>query len=757
MGLVKTEIYPVVGMHCASCATTVKRNILKTGASDCSVNMVTEKATITYDTEVTNINKFNNAISKYGYSLLDPQVESTETQYNNENDQNHSVNLDSSKTEVFFIFPLSLLVFAVMMWDIAVSQFSFLPPLFVPMKSLNLFLFLLSAYSIFGIGKTFTYAVWRFLLYRKANMDTLIGIGTLTAFTFSSFIYFFPQKSSSMGFPETLYFDAVVVVIGFVKFGKFLEAWSKKKTGEALEKLMHLQAKTALVERDGKEVEISISKLKEGDIFIVKPGASVPTDGIVIRGSSSVDESVVTGESLPVDKNINDKVTGATLNQDGVLYCRAIKIGRETVLSQIIEMVEKAQNTKAPVEQMADKISGVFVPTVLVFAILVFLVWILYGSNFMSLADSFVYGLTAFVGIVVIACPCALGLATPTAMVVAMGKGAGLGILIKNAQSLEKLEKVNTILLDKTGTLTEGKLVVTDIISTSNTTKNELLKICASLEKESEHPLARAILLKADELKIKLMKTTGFKNLKGKGLKGILAGKEYTVGNFTIIQELGIKFDEKYLSLFTKQGKTPVFVVQGNKLLGVLYLADTLKSNATSSIQELNKLGINPVMLTGDDENTAKYISGIAGIKNVYGRVLPNGKAEYVKKFQQQKQVVAMIGDGVNDAPALATADVGIAMSTGTDVAMSTANITLLQGDISKVTKSIILSKKTMSIVRQNLFWAFIYNIIGIPLAAGVLFPFTGALLNPVFAGMAMALSSVSVVANSLRLKTIEI
>lgn len=591
-------------------------------------------------------------------------------------------------------------------------------------------------------------------------MDTLIGLGTLTAYIYSSALVLFPEIIEKFGLPEASYFDVAIVVIGFVFYGKYLEARSKLKTGEAIEKLMDLQAKTAVVEREGNKIEIPIAEVVVNDIVLVKPGGKIPVDGVIVEGKSSVDESMITGEPIPVDKVIGDKVVGATLNKQGMLRIKATKIGADTLLASIIKMVEHAQGSRAPIQRIADKVSSVFVPTVLVIAVVAFLAWVLIGMNFMPLNEAVTLGLLSFVGILVIACPCALGLATPTAIIVGVGRGAQNGILIKNAESLEKLHKINTLVIDKTGTITKGKPEVTDIIIVSEegiTKESEILSILGSLEKNSEHPLALAVVEAATSQKLEFQKVDEFEAIEGMGLRGSINGIKFYAGNLTLMKKLGVTFDEQRIEHLAKQGKTPILLSTEKQLLAVIAISDKIKTEAVDTIKKLHKLGVRVVMLTGDNKNTAQFIADQVGIDMVFAEVLPQEKANKIKELQAQGLVVGMAGDGVNDAPALAQSDVGIAMGTGTDVAIESADITLLGGEIAKIPHAILLSKKTMTTIKQNLFWAFIYNIIGIPLAAGLFYPIWGVLLNPAFAGLAMALSSVSVVANSLRLRFVRI
>ncbi|MFA6355338.1 MAG: copper-translocating P-type ATPase, partial [Candidatus Paceibacterota bacterium] len=540
----------------------------------------------------------------------------------------------------------------------------------------------------------------------------------------------------------------------FITLGKYLEARSKIKTGDAIEKLLNLGAKTALVIRNDKEIEISINDVVHGDLIIVKPGGIIPVDGIITEGSSFIDEGMVTGEPMPIEKNIGDTVVAGTMNTNSTFTFKATKIGSETFLAHIIKMVEDAQGSRAPIQALADKISSVFVPIVLGIAFLTLIIWLTLGTYYLGFSLALSFGLVSFVGILVIACPCALGLATPTAIIVGIGLGAKEGILIKDAAILEKLHKVNVIVVDKTGTITKGKPELTNIKNYSELNDNKIISILASLENKSEHPIAHAITNYAKDKNLQTILITNFENIKGKGLKGTIDGVEYFAGNTKLITDLNLQFNTNDLEIETKEGKTPILLTTKEKVLGVVMVADAIKPEAIDAVKNLHKMGIKTIMLTGDNKNTGDYIGKLVGIDEIIGSVMPEDKLNKIKELQISGYVVAMAGDGINDAPALAQADVGIAMGTGTDVAIESAGITLLHGDISKIAKAVHLSKLTMRGIKQNLFWAFIYNIIGIPVAAGLLYPIWGIVLNPIFAGMAMALSSVSVVGNSLRLKT---
>jgi Cu2+-exporting ATPase/Cu+-exporting ATPase len=624
----------------------------------------------------------------------------------------------------------------------------------MPMQLFNIILMVLATIFLFWIGKPYLNGVVRFVRFKVANMDTLIGLGTLVAYLYSTIITLLPPVRDLLRVPEYTYFDVTIVVIGFITFGKYLEMRSKKKTGDAIEKLLNLQAKTALVIREGKEKEISINEVIHGDLIIVKPGAKIPVDGVVTEGSSFIDEAMITGEPMPVEKKIGDNVVAGTINTNSTFTFKATKVGSETLLSHIVKMVEEAQNSKAPIQALADKISSVFVPIVLVFSFITLASWILIGTQYIGFSQALSFGLTSFVAILIIACPCALGLATPTAIIVGVGKGAREGILIKDAATLEKLHKVDTVVVDKTGTITIGKPTLTSIKNHSKLEDEKIISILSTLESKSEHPIAHAVVEYAKNNSIQNSEIKDFEIIKGKGLKGEIDNVVYFAGNTKLISDLKLSFDSISIEEETLQGKTPIILATEKEVLGVFMVADAIKAEALQAIKDIHKLGIKIVMLTGDNKNTANAIAKEVGIDEVVAEVLPEDKLKIIKELQAQGKIVAMAGDGVNDAPALAQADVGIAMGTGTDVAIETAGITLLGGDISKIVKAIHLSKITMNGIKQNLFWAFFYNIIGIPLAAGVFYPIFGWLLNPVFAGLAMALSSVSVVSNSLRIKT---
>ena len=750
-----TQTFPVKGMHCASCSSIISKKIKKLdGISSCDVNFVTEKATVSYNPKKVNPHKMNTQIEKLGYSFEHEVHESDHSEHLGitMTKEEKLKELSRLKTKLLFVLLVTALTFVAMMWDIISKAVAILPPLPVSMESLNAIFFVLSSISLFWVGKPYLEAVLRFAKYRVANMDSLVGIGTLTAYLYSSVLFIFPSVKTSFGLPDYMYFDVTIVVIGFITYGKFLESRSKLRTGEAIEKLLTLQAKTAVVIRDGKEIEVPISEVIVGNKIRVKPGQKVPVDGVIVEGITSIDESMINGEPLPQDKKVGDIVIGATINKQGSFILEAKKVGSDTMLSQIVEMVEKSQGSKANIQNLADKISSVFIPSVIVIAILSFTAWMTIGTVLIGFPQSFSYALLSFVGVLVIACPCALGLATPTAIIVGVGKGAQNGILIKNAESLEKLSKVTTVVFDKTGTLTKGTPVVGNVVVLDTSYDNDtLLGMAAGVEKHSDHPLADAIYSKAIDEKLSLPSVTSFKETEGQGVEGVIDGKKVTVRKL----DANERKNEHALRLL-EAGKTVVGVFYEGKLIGLIAITDTVKENAKRAVQKLSNMGIKTIMLTGDNRKAAEYIAGMIRVDEVIAEVLPHEKAQHIEKLQQ-KGKVGMVGDGINDAPALTKADVGIAMATGTDIAIESSDITLLGGDIEKIAAAFKLSRSTLTTVKQNLFWAFIYNIIGIPLAAGVFYPIFGITLNPAFAGLAMALSSVSVVMNSLLLKRVKL
>jgi len=757
-----TGHYNVKGMHCASCSSLIEKTFKKvSGVESVEVNYGTEKAKISFDPTKTNPVELSKHIEPLGYSLAVPSAEDMGMSADehaahlglNQSKAEKLAEVADMRVKLFSAVPIAIFAGAVMAWDVG-AKYGLVSEMNPTLEEfIHHLLPVLATYILFIVGKPYLLGFYRFLRYGKANMDTLVGIGTVAAFLYSFAVSAFEEVLRPFINVQYQYYDVTIVVITFIALGKYLEISSKIKTGDAIEKLLNLQAKTALVIRAKKEIEIAVADVVLDDLVIVKPGAKIPVDGLITEGNSFIDESMVTGEPMPVEKSIGDHVVSGTINTTGSFTFRATKVGSQTLLAQIIKMVEEAQGSKAPIQAMADKISAVFVPIVLVIAFLALGVWLLIGTQYLGFSQALSFGLVSFVGVLVIACPCALGLATPTAIIVGVGKGAKAGILIKDAATLEKLYKVDTVVVDKTGTITVGKPTLVNLQNFSELDEQQIVSIIASLEKKSEHPIAHAIVNYADEKNILLSSVSKFESISGKGLKGQVKGTQYFVGNLKLINDLKLPFDAAKLDEYTNQGKTPVILASSEKVLAVVYVADEIKEQSQQAIVDLHKLGIKVVMLTGDDEKTAKHIASLLGIDDVVANVLPQDKLKKIRALQTQGLVVAMAGDGINDSPALAQADVGIAMGTGTDVAIESAGITLLGGDISKLVQAIRLSKMTMTGIKQNLFWAFIYNIVGIPLAAGIFYPMFGWVLNPIFAGFAMAMSSVSVVSNSLRIK----
>lgn len=774
-----TKTYNIKGMHCASCGSVIEMTLKKIeGIVTIEANYGTETIKISFDETKITPEALSKKIEPLGYSLIlpkldhahhvthGPQTEMTAAQMGMSQEE-HAAHLglkqsreekikeiEDQRNQLLAIIPLTIISIFIMGWDI-LSQWNLIAePSLVIEDFFHHLLPVMATYTLFVAGKPYLLGMYRFIRYRKANMDSLIGIGTFVAFIYSFIVMAFQEPLRQLLDVNHTYYDITIVVIAFITLGKYLEAKSKLKTGEAIEKLLNLQAKTALVVRNGKEQEIPVHEVVLGDVIIMKPGSKIPVDGVITEGNSFIDEAMITGEPIPIEKNPGDKVLAGTINTNSTFTFKATKVGSETLLAHIVKMVQEAQGSRAPIQGLADKISSVFVPIVLVISFVTLGAWLIIGTQHLGFSQALTFGLTSFVGILVIACPCALGLATPTAIIVGVGKGAREGILIKDAATLEKLYKIDTLVMDKTGTITKGKAEVTDIKNYSKIEDKEIISILASLEQKSEHPIAYAIVDYAKNQSIRLEKITNFQAIKGKGIKGNINTTEYFAGNVTFIEELGLTFNKQDIQTETLEGKTPIILATKKETLAVVLVADSIKPEAIEAIKNIHKLGIKTVMLTGDNKNTAKAIAKKVGIDEVVAEVLPEDKLHAIETFQKDGKIVAMVGDGVNDAPALAKADVGIAMATGTDVAIETAGITLLHGDISKLVKALRLSKMTMIGIKQNLFWAFIYNVAGIPLAAGLFYPIFGWLLNPVFAGLAMAFSSVSVVSNSLRIKT---
>ncbi len=723
-----TDNFPVLKMTCAGCSAGVEKKIqAMLGVRKASVNFANESLQVDYDPELISPEDMQREIQSIGYDM----VYTKETQQD-KLDEIHRQRYSALKKKTIWS-----LIFAVPL--ILISM------VFMNIPHANMIMWVLSTPVVLWLGRDFFINAWKQAMHRTANMDTLVALSTGTAYVFSVFNMLYPQFWESKGLEAHVYFEAAAVVISFILLGRLLEEKAKGNTSASLKKLMGLQPKTATVVRDGSEIQISIERIIKGDVVVVKPGEKIAVDGTVVSGESFVDESMLSGEPMAVHKVVKEKVFAGTINQKGSFRFRADKVGKETMLANIIKMVQDAQGSKAPVQRLVDKIAAIFVPVVIGIAVLTFIVWMLLGGD-----NALTHALLAFVTVLVIACPCALGLATPTAIMVGVGKGAEQGILIKDAESLEISKKVNTVVLDKTGTITEGKPMVTD-----EYWKDESLKsILMNLERHSEHPLADAVVeFYKDE---KQVDVTNFESITGKGLRGDVNNVTYYAGNLKLMQENVLSLPEDMLEKaneWSDAAKTVIWFANSTQALAVLAISDSIKESSIAAVKELHDMGIELYMLTGDNASTARAISEQAGIDHFKAEVLPQEKAEFVKSLQEQAKIVAMVGDGINDSAALAQADVSIAMGQGSDIAMDVAKMTIISSDLTKIPQAIRLSKQTVSTIRQNLFWAFIYNVIGIPIAAGLLYPINGFLLNPMIAGAAMALSSVSVVSNSLRLK----
>lgn len=737
--------FEVIGMGSDHCAGVVKKGLLDTsGVISAETNFANKKAEVEFDSSVVNVEALKKVIDELGYEGIIKDKESVDTHR-----EAMKVHLKKLKNRMIFaiVFSLPPLVLAMAHF---IPAFGNAINDVLPMRANFIIQFLFATPVIFWSGSGFFKGAFSALKHKTSDMNTLVAVGTGSAWIVSTFATFYPKFFINSDMQPEVYFEVGAIIIALILLGRYLEEKAKAGTSEAIKKLIGMQAKQALLLRDGKEVLVDISEVKEGDIIIVKPGEKIPVDGVIVEGHSSVDESMLTGESMPVSKKMDDKVYGATINKTGSFNFRALKVGKDTMLAQIIKMVEEAQGSKAPIQKLADYISSIFVPIVVLIAIITFIVWMIFGPT-----PAFNFALVNFVAVLIIACPCALGLATPTAIMVGTGKGAENGILIKNAESLEILHKVDSIIFDKTGTLTEGKPIVTSVSTASGITKNELLGIAYGLEQKSEHSLALAIVEEAKKENLQPAQIEGFNAIEGKGVTALLNGKTLYLGSRRLMEEQKIDFNAMVndMGKLEDEGNTVVHIARDNQYLGMIAIADTLKENAVEVIRSLHELGLEVAMLTGDNKKTAEAIAKKAGIDRVFAEVLPGDKVAKVKELQAEGKTVAMTGDGINDAPSLAQAHVGIAMGTGTDVAIESAGVTLLKGDLRKVLTAIKLSKATMRTIKQNLFWAFIYNSLGIPIAAGVLYPFFGLLLSPIFASAAMAFSSISVVTNSLRLK----
>jgi len=751
-----TETLSVGGMTCAACSARVERALRKlAGVESAAVNLATEKATFVYDPQILRLSAIKETIINAGYQVIEISKDALDE---DKIRKEKEIRLLWTKFIVAASLGLPLLYIAMapmikwvaLPFPQALSPMNF--PLIYALVQLTLVIPIIIA------GSRFYTVGFKNLLHRSPNMDSLIAIGTTAAVVYSAY-NLLQIAAGNFHAVESLYFETAGVIIALILLGKSLEAVSKGRTSEAIKKLMGLAPKTAIVIVNGEEKEIPIDEVVLGDIIVVKPGAKIPVDGVVTEGHSAVDESMLTGESMPVDKKSGDPVYGATINSNGVIRFRAEKVGNETVLAQIIKLVEDAQSSKAPIAHMADIVSGYFVPVVCAIALAAGIAWFAATSagivNLPAGKSVTEFALTIFISVLVIACPCALGLATPTAIMVATGKGAENGILIKGGEALETAHKIQTMVFDKTGTITEGKPEVTDVVIAAGIEENYLLQITASAEKGSEHPLGQAIVQGAQNKGLTLFNTEKFLAVTGRGIEAAINGVSVLAGNRKLMDERGISLAELETASdrLAGEGKTPMYVTLNGKAAGIVAVADVLKPSSKAAIDRLHKMGIEVAMITGDNKKTANAIAQQVGIDRVLAEVLPQDKSAEVKKLQDEGRKVAMVGDGINDAPALAQADIGIAIGSGTDVAMESADIVLMRSDLSDVPTAVNLSKRTIRTIKQNLFWAFGYNVLGIPIAAGVLYLFGGPLLNPVFAATAMSLSSVSVLTNALRLK----
>ncbi|GAB4210292.1 MAG: heavy metal translocating P-type ATPase [Coleofasciculaceae cyanobacterium] len=738
------------GMSCASCASNIEEAIRSVpGVEACNVNFGAEQASVTYNPSQTDVAAIQDAVDAAGYSALPMQDDVLAPEDDVERQARQSENRDLSR-KVW----VSGIISAVIVIG-SLPAMTGLPIPFIPMWLHHPWLQLvLTTPVLFWAGRSFYINAWKALKRHTATMDTLVAIGTGAAYLYSLFPTFFPQWFISQGLKPDVYFEAASVIIALLLLGRLLENRAKGQTSEAIRSLMGLQAKTARVIRNGREVDIPIAEVVLGDLILVRPGEKIPVDGEIIDGSSTIDEAMVTGESVPVKKQPGDEVIGATINKTGSFKFRATRVGKDTFLAQIVKLVQQAQGSKAPIQRLADRVTGWFVPVVIAIAIATFIIWYnMMGNVTMALITT--------VGVLIIACPCALGLATPTSIMVGTGKGAENGILIKGADSLELAHKLQTVVLDKTGTITQGKPTVTDFVTvngTANSNELKLLHLAASVERNSEHPLAEAVVQYAQSQGVELTDSQDFEAIAGSGVQGYVSNQWVQIGTNRWMNELLIDTSslQQQWDRLEYLGKTVIWIAVNGKVEGIMGIADAVKPSSAIAIRTLQRMGLSVVMLTGDNRRTAEVIAREVGINRVFAEVRPDQKAATVEKLQSEGKIVAMVGDGINDAPALAQADVGMAIGTGTDVAIAASDVTLISGDLQGIVTAIQLSRATIHNIKQNLFFAFIYNVAGIPIAAGILFPFFGWLLNPIIAGAAMAFSSVSVVTNALRLRNFQ-
>ena len=745
----ETATLDIEGMTCASCASAVEKSLSRApGVQSALVNFATEKATVHYLPGQASPATLKEAVENAGYGVTERATDTSAADRQAEIDRQKAAAYIKLKRRFQVATGLAVIIMALsmlMLWPAAMQR--------VNMRWLNYGLLLLTLPVLLYSGREFYSSAWNGFKHRAANMDTLIAVGTGAAFLYSLAATLAPGFFEQHGLLPEVYYDTTATIIALILLGKVLELRAKTQTSAAIRSLMGLQAKTARVVRPGgQEIDVPIEQVQLDDVVVVRPGEKVATDGLITEGSSAVDEAMLTGESLPVEKKAGDPVFGATLNKTGSFRFRVTKVGADTMLSQIVKLVEDAQGSRAPIQRLADKVSAIFVPTVVVIAILTFVLWF----DLAPVATRLPLALVNFVAVLIIACPCALGLATPTAIMVSTGKGAEYGVLIRNAEALEKAYKVNTVLLDKTGTITRGEPAVTDFVPVAGQGAAQLLQLVAALERQSEHPLAEAVVRYADAQGAAALPATEFRAIEGKGAVATVSGQAVLIGNRGLLEDERVAFSEAFTrqaEQLLSQAKTVLYVAVAGQAVGLIGVADTVRDTSKAAIGKLQALGIEVVMMTGDNPQTAAKVAEQVGIKRYFAEVLPSGKAGKVKALQAEGRVVAMVGDGINDAPALAQADIGLAMGGGTDVAMEAAGITLMRSDLNGVVTAIELSRQTIRTIKQNLFFAFIYNTLGIPIAAGLLYPFFGWLLSPMLAAGAMALSSVSVLTNSLRLR----
>ncbi len=744
----------IQGMTCASCVRRVEKALVKVpGVQEANVNLATEKAHVVFDPAVANLDQLNTAVERAGYKVgemasppppsvavaADAAVVQATPSAVDRHELERQREVDELKRKAFISLAVGLGMMALMYIPLGIEMALIAPVLLIAATIIQ-----------FWAGGIFYKAAWASAKHGGTNMNTLVAVGTSVAYGYSAFVTLWPTLAMRWGFPYNLYYETSVIIIALILMGRWLEARAKKQTSAAIRALMGLQAKTARVIRNGVEQDVPVESVLVGDLVRVRPGEKVPVDGVVTEGRSALDESMLTGESLPVEKSPGDQVIGATLNKTGSFVFKATKVGKDTTLAQIVRLVEEAQGSKAPMQRLADTIAGYFVPAILILAALTFVGWMIFGPE-----PKLTLALTAMISVLIIACPCALGLATPTAIMVGTGKAAENGILIRGGEALENARRINTIVLDKTGTLTRGKPSVTQVIATNGVSDNDLLRLAASAEVGSEHPLGEAIVSYARQEGLDLARVENFESVTGKGIQATIEGRAVALGNQALMQQSGVALDglvERANDL-ARNGATPMYVAVDGVGAGLIAVADTLKPESREAVAEMKALGLDVWMLTGDNRATAEAIARQAGIDHLLAEVLPEQKSDKIKGLQAEGRVVAMVGDGINDAPALAQSDLGIAIGTGTDVAMAASDITLIGGDLRTIVTAIDLSRKTVSTIKQGLFWAFGYNVVLIPVAMGLLYPVFGVLLNPVFAAAAMAMSSVSVVTNALRLR----